>query len=128
MTRKIKHILVVEDDAAIREQLEEILEENFRVEGAGNLSEAYDKLRRQEEYQAVILDLNIPPFIDSHDTGIYLLDKIRRGHPGTRIIVISANPSDRLRELVEDLGADFFEKPFSLDAILTRLDQFEDGP
>lgn len=111
-------ILVVDDMAAIRTSLREILtEENHEVEEAKDGEEALRKLE-EEYYDIVFCDVKMPK-ID----GIELLEKVKKAGITTPFIIISAHGTKETALECIKRGAYFFiQKPFeSIETILIHL-------
>lgn len=111
-------ILVVDDMAAIRASLREILEdEKHTVEEASDGSEALKKLEK-EHFDVAFCDVKMPQ-ID----GIELLDKVKEAGIRTPFIMISAHGNKETALESIRHGAYFFiQKPFdSIETILIHL-------
>ncbi|SDU24424.1 response regulator transcription factor [Jiangella alkaliphila] len=83
-------IVIADDDVLLREGLASLLERSgFDVVGqAGDADELLDLVRRQEP-GLVIVDIRMPP---EHATeGLEAAHAIRRDHPATAILVLSAH-------------------------------------
>ncbi len=128
----MNHILIVDDEADIRESLEAILrEEDYAITSAGTVAEARTLLR-EEDFQAVLLDIWLPD-----GDGLDVLAEIRSGQlrsgqlranadnpPPTapEVIMISGHGTIEAAVRATKLGAyDFLEKPLSLDRTLLVL-------
>jgi two-component system, NtrC family, nitrogen regulation response regulator NtrX len=119
----LNHVLIVDDEADIRDSLEAILrEEDYVITTAGTAKEALE-LVRDAVYQAVLLDIWLP---DSD--GLDVLAQIRgesdsdqrAGAP--EVIMISGHGTIEAAVRATKLGAyDFLEKPLSLDRTLLVL-------
>ncbi len=109
-------ILVVEDDAAIRNLITTTLEtHDYRFQVAPN-GEAAILEASSHNPDVVLLDLGLPD-ID----GIDIIKKIR-GWSLMPIIVISARSEDTDKIEALDAGADdYLTKPFSVEELLARL-------
>jgi two-component system, NtrC family, nitrogen regulation response regulator NtrX len=117
------HILIVDDEADIRESLEAILrEEDYTITTAGTVAEARTLLR-DADFQAVLLDIWLPD-----GDGLDVLAEIR-GTEGRatnptapEVIMISGHGTIEAAVRATKLGAyDFLEKPLSLDRTLLVL-------
>jgi two-component system nitrogen regulation response regulator NtrX len=111
-------ILVVDDMAAIRTSLREILtEENHEVEEAKDGEEALRKLE-EEHYDIVFCDVKMPK-ID----GIELLERVKKAGITAPFIIISAHGTKETALECIKRGAYFFiQKPFeSIETILIHL-------
>jgi two-component system nitrogen regulation response regulator NtrX len=115
----MNHILVVDDEAEIRNSLEEILrEEGYGVACAANASEAM-VLLEDAPYDVVLLDIWLPD-----RDGLDVLSDIHRQASDTRpeVVIISGHGSIETAVKATKLGAyDFLEKPLSLDRTLIVL-------
>ncbi|MFZ4601808.1 MAG: response regulator transcription factor [Caulobacterales bacterium] len=110
-------ILVVEDNADLREQLTRALNEaGYAVDAAGN-GEDGQFLGETEPYDAIVLDLGLPK-VD----GVTVLKAWRAQGKVTPVLILTAR--DRWSDKVEgfDSGADdYLSKPFHTEELLARL-------
>ncbi|MEK7474934.1 MAG: sigma-54 dependent transcriptional regulator [Candidatus Coatesbacteria bacterium] len=108
-----KHLLVIDDDPAVRRSLAAALEgDGLRVTLAATAAEG-QALYLRETPDVVVLDLFLP---DRH--GLEVLKTLRAGDPEAAVIVVTA--SDDVRDGVEamKLGAlEYLVKPYDLDAL-----------
>ena len=111
-----KHILLVEDDDAIREMVENYLTmEGFLVTSAENGEEAVQSCLNNS-FDLAILDIMIPKL-----NGLEVL-KIIREQASLPIIIMSAKDSDVDKALGLGLGADdYIAKPFSMLEFSARV-------
>jgi len=112
-------ILVVDDEAAVRESLRRALQlEGYDVELASNGAEALDRLRSHaSEPDAIVLDVLMPE-VD----GLEVARRLRRGGSSVPILMLTARAAvdDRVSGL--DAGADdYLVKPFALEELHARL-------
>lgn len=111
-------ILVVDDMAAIRTSLREILEEEKHdVEEAKDGEEALKKLQ-QEHFDVAFCDIKMPKL-----DGIELLERVKKEGISTPFIMISAHGTKETALESIKRGAYFFiQKPFeSIETILIHL-------
>jgi two-component system nitrogen regulation response regulator NtrX len=112
----MNHVLVVDDEAEIRNSLEEILsEEGYSVASAATASEAL-VLIEDAPYDVVLLDIWLPDR-DGLDvlSDIHALDAEKR----PEVVIISGHGTIESAVKATKLGAyDFLEKPLSLDRTL----------
>jgi two-component system OmpR family response regulator len=110
-------ILVVEDNADLREQLTRALNEaGYAVDAAGN-GEDGQFLGETEPYDAIVLDLGLPK-VD----GVTVLKAWRAQGKVTPVLILTAR--DRWSDKVEgfDSGADdYLSTPFHTEELLARL-------
>jgi two-component system nitrogen regulation response regulator NtrX len=119
----VNHVLIVDDEADIRESLEAILsEEDYAITTAGSASEALTLLR-DADFQAVLLDIWLPD-----GDGLDVLQQIRGNDPQhppvgvPEVIMISGHGTIEAAVRATKLGAyDFLEKPLSMDRTLLVL-------
>ncbi|MFW6337629.1 MAG: sigma-54-dependent transcriptional regulator [Alkalispirochaetaceae bacterium] len=111
----MKRILVVDDEAGIREVLDEILrDEGYEVLVAADGLEAL-KIVEEHPIDLVLLDVWLPG-----KGGIDVLKEIVENYTGIQTVMISGHGSIDLAVKALKLGAfDFIEKPLSLDRVLT---------
>ncbi len=110
-------VLVVDDEERIRSSLCGILsDEGFRVVATGDALRVLDLIAR-EKPAVVLLDVWMPEL-----DGIELLRRIKQHDPHTHVIMISGHANIQNAVAATRLGAaDFIEKPFSVDGLLTSL-------
>jgi two-component system response regulator PrrA len=110
-------VLVVDDDAAIRQALERALRlEGFAVSEAGDGETALDVLERDPP-AAVVLDVTMPG-ID----GVEVTRRARARGDDVPILILSAR--DGVDDRVAGLAAgadDYLVKPFAMEELLARL-------
>jgi len=91
-------------------------EEGYRCEQADNITLGSEKLNLYE-YDCLLLDIGLPD-----GNGLDLVKELKRLHPKTGVIIISARNSldDKITGL--DLGADdYISKPFHLTELNSRI-------
>ncbi|MDG1097867.1 MAG: sigma-54 dependent transcriptional regulator [Bacteroidia bacterium] len=111
------HILVIDDEKAIRDTLKEILEyEKFNVDVAEDGKKGLAMLQK-DEYDAVLCDVKMPG-ID----GMELLDQAQGLVPDVPIIMISGHGTIELAIEATRKGAyDFISKPPDLNRLLITI-------
>jgi two-component system KDP operon response regulator KdpE len=110
-------ILIVEDDAALRQVLSNaVAGAGYRVDSVSDGLSAVQRLSEAQRFDVVILDIGLP-FVD----GWRILNDLEtRQTPG--VIVISARGDERDKVRALDLGADdYLAKPFGADELLARV-------
>ena len=126
-----KKILVVDDDAALRQSLSEQLQlhEEFQTAEAENGYTALERVRN-DYFDAVLLDVGLPDM-----DGREVCRLMRRAGLKAPIIMLTGADTDADTILGLDAGAnDYVTKPFRLGVLLARLraqlrqhDQSEDA-
>ncbi|MDT5272865.1 MAG: two-component system, NtrC family, response regulator AtoC [Acidobacteriota bacterium] len=105
-------ILIVDDDAAVRDVLYDLFSEEHMCHAAATAEQALAYLSEQT-YDAVLTDISMPGL-----SGLELLGHLRREQPRTPVIVISGISDREHAEGLTRLGAfDFILKPFTLEAV-----------
>jgi DNA-binding response OmpR family regulator len=123
-----KTVLVVDDDADIRNVLQTVLQKvGYRVVTAadGNAGLA---VAEREAPDLIIVDLMMP-----HQSGLLVVERLKGGrHDGPRIIMITAKEDARYRAHAQHLGVDdYLRKPFDLGRLLEsvrRLCPLQEAP
>ena len=110
-------ILIVDDDDAITQQLFWTLCDDYEVMTANDLPTA---IRRATIYEPAIsiLDLHLPPVVDSPEGGLRILKYIKAHIKNTKVLVISCADSIETQKACYAAGADeFLDKPFETDQL-----------
>ena len=113
-----RKILIVDDDAALRQSLAEQLElhEEFKVEQAETANQALDHAR-QQYFDAILLDVGLPDM-----DGRELCRLMRRNSVRSPILMLTGADGEADTILGLDAGAnDYITKPFRLNVLLARL-------
>jgi len=110
------HVLVVDDDIAVRQLVEDYLGQNdFRVSGATDGAELTKALRAQV-VDLVLLDLRLPG-----EDGMQLLRQLR-AESQIPVIILTGRAEEADRVMGLELGADdYLTKPFSPRELLARI-------
>lgn len=120
------HVLIVEDDAAIRNGLADLLElEGFSVSRAENGRVSLNQLQAGLRPDVIVLDL-VMPVMD----GLRFLKALRgTGHAGIPVLVVT-NVGDQvdLANLAEDLGCPVLSKTGPIEPLLDALRRLELRP
>lgn len=112
------YILVVDDNADMREYLKNVLDKNFTVVTANNGSDALQKM--QDHPPRLVLSDVMMPVMD----GIQLLKAIKENKKYQRIpvILLTARAGEESRIEGYQIGADdYLVKPFSTKELLARI-------
>ena len=112
----MKRVLVVEDEASIREMVALNLKmAGWEVVEAPSAERALELMHSGERCDAALLDIMLPGM-----DGLSLCETIRRGDSDIGIIIVSAKgqESDKIRGL--SIGADdYITKPFSVSELVS---------
>jgi CheY-like chemotaxis protein len=113
-----ERILVVDDDDAIRNLVERVLQrEKYQVETARDGFEAIEKLARND-YAAILLDLMMPR-VDGHGVLRYLVEE--RPAPKPRVIVMTANLAGAVEAERAPVTAHVLPKPFDIRDLVRHV-------
>ena len=110
-------ILIIDDEAAIRSTLKEILEyEDYQVDeaedGASGLKKAMD-----QPYDIIFCDIKMPKM-----DGLEVLEKLKLAEVDSPIVMISGHGTvETAVEALKKGAYDFIEKPLDLNRILVTL-------
>ena len=112
-------ILVVDDEAEIREGLELLLgSEGYRV-GLAETAETGLASLEQHPYDLLLLDVSLPG-----RNGLEMLQEVRRRNPWQPVILITAYGSIEMARAAFKNGAqDYITKPWSNDELLVQVAQ-----
>lgn len=116
-------LLIVDDDAAITQQLFWTLCDDYEVMIANDLQTA---VRRATIYEPAvsILDLHLPPVLDTPEVGLRILEYIKGRCPNSKVLVVSSAASD-IEKICLDNGADaVLSKPFDVEHLLAMLRRY----
>jgi DNA-binding NtrC family response regulator len=114
-----RSLLVVDDDAAMREMLASMLEpEGFVVDTAKTADEALERLR-DRDYDLVLSDIRMPG-----RSGIALASDMRDLRARTPVVLMTAFGSlDSAVEAIRAGAFDYITKPFKREAVLVTLER-----
>ena len=114
-------ILIVDDDEAITQQLFWTLSDDYEVVTANDMQTA---VRRATIYEPVlsIVDLHLPPEVDSPEVGLRILEYIKSHFPDSKVLVMSSASGVETRKACFAVGADeFLAKPFDTEKLLSTM-------
>ncbi len=114
-----RHILLVDDDDALRESLAEqlALYDEFKISSAARAAEALEKIKQTDPIDIVVLDVGLPD-MDGRDT----CRLMRKAGFRAPIIMLTAAATDADTILGLDAGAnDYVSKPFRFNVLLARI-------
>jgi DNA-binding NtrC family response regulator len=105
-----KTVLIVDDEAIVRESLGDWLKDTYQVATAETGEEALELIEKQD-YDVLIVDVKLPG-----KSGIQVLREVKKVKPYIESIVITAYPSVELAVEAMKLGAvDYLIKPVAPD-------------
>lgn len=115
---KIVNILIVEDDAAMRQSCAKVFRlEGFEVVEASAADQALDEIRKRGDINIVLTDLKIPGM-----DGVALLAQIKLLNPKIEVVLMTGYGS--IKNAVEAMkhgAADYITKPFDTNELLMTV-------
>ena len=120
MPDKLK-ILIIDDDTDLRSVLQKFLQgQGFKAESASDGPGGL-KLIEGEEFHIVILDIYMPGM-----DGLKVLNKIKKAHPSTKVIMLTAADGIKIAEDAVRSGAsEYITKPFNLNFLLETIEKLK---
>src|SRR6266404_8786130 len=114
--RSGKRILLVDDDPAVRDSLNDVLlAEGYLIIPAQNGQQALD-LANESSVDVVLLDLNMPV-----KNGWDTFEQLTRENPFLPIIIVTARPNQLFTALSAGVGA-LLEKPMDIPTLLRTME------
>lgn len=120
-------VLIVDDDQAVTQQLFWTLCEEYEVMTANDLQSA---VRRATIYEPAvsIVDLHLPPVIDSPEVGLRILGYLKDRLPHSKVLIISSALDATVQEACLANGADeVLDKPFEIEQLLSAMRRIAPG-
>ena len=116
---KTQSLLVVDDDAAMRQMLASLFrEKGYPVCEATSADDALEQAR-EREFDAVLSDIKM-----AGKTGIEMVGELRRIRPETPVVLMTAFGSiDSAVEAMRAGAFDYITKPFEPDAVLLTVER-----
>ena len=113
-------VLIVEDDAALREALKDTLElSGHTVLTAEDGSAALTSLDRQD-VQVVVSDIQMQPM-----DGLTLLAEMKSAHPAIPVVLMTAYATiQQAVDAMRDGAADYLVKPFEAEVLISKVVHF----
>lgn len=114
-------ILIVDDDEAITQQLFWTLSDDYDVVTANDMRSAVRRARINEPAVS-ILDLHLPPEVESPEVGLRILEYLKLLLPASKVLVITSANGIETRNACYAIGADeFLDKPFDTEKLLATM-------
>jgi two-component system, NtrC family, nitrogen regulation response regulator NtrX len=113
----MSHVLIIDDEKAIRKTLAEILSyEGYKIDEAENGEEGLKRFK-EKTYDVVLCDIKMPKL-----DGIEFLDKAREHNPDVPVIMISGHGTiETAVEAVKKGAYDYISKPPDLNRLLITI-------
>ncbi len=117
----VGRVLIVDDEDGIRSQLRWGLGDRFEVFVAATPEEARQAVEK-ERFEAVTLDLGLPPDPNGPSEGLRLLEELLTHDPTMKIVVLTGNSDHENAIRAVQLGAyDYYLKPVDLSELSSIL-------
>lgn len=111
-------VLIVEDEAAVRDLLTELLSPRFQCSSAESAGEAIRHIQSQFFHLALV-DIGLPGM-----SGLALCRLIVNQSPNTVVVVVSGNTDDRsVAESIKAGAADYITKPFDVAQAVATVER-----
>src|SRR5512135_1117957 len=116
---KAARVLIVDDDAVVREAISMVLgEEGYDCRSANGAEEALDAVRDMEPH-LVISDMKMPG-----KDGLWLLDRLRRERPDTAVVMLTAyGDTEAAVECLRRGATDYLLKPPKSTDLLRAIER-----
>ena len=117
MNTSVRKLVVVDDDAKLRDLLNRYLtEQQFEVTLAAD-SASLNRLMQRESFDLIILDQMLPG-----EDGLSIIRRLRAANDRTPIIMLTAKCDDVDRIIGLEMGADdYMQKPFNPRELVARV-------
>ncbi|MBI4525234.1 MAG: sigma-54-dependent Fis family transcriptional regulator [Deltaproteobacteria bacterium] len=111
-------LLIVDDEAGVRESLRLIFGKDFRICEATGCEEAIGKVK-EEKPEVILLDILMPGA-----DGLETLKRMKDVHPDGQVIMLTALNTARTAFAARETGAfDYVIKPFDVNELRLRVDR-----
>lgn len=115
-------ILIVDDNSAILTAMQYLLSPIFEQVLTTNTPENIMKIMAQQTVHLVVLDMNFTLGVNNGSEGIFWLRAIRKQHPQTPVVLLTAYADVNLAvKGLKNGAADFITKPWDNDELVQKL-------
>lgn len=119
---KYGSILVVDDNTAILTAMRYLLDATFSQVITTTEPDEVLKIMAQQPVDLVLLDMNFTMGVNNGNEGLFWLRAIRKQHPQTPIVLMTAYADiDLAVKGLKNGAADFITKPWDNDELLRKL-------
>ncbi|ABZ95633.1 response regulator [Leptospira biflexa] len=116
-----KKALIVDDSTVTRLMIRKIISEeypNWEILEAESADKAKSILPDHPDIDLFSLDQNMPGTL----SGLDLVENLKSNYPKSKIVLITANIQDAIKNKAKDLGILFIEKPITRDKLIPLLE------
>ena len=115
-------ILIADDNTAILTAMRYLLEGTFEQVLTTTQPDDILKLMAQQPIDLVVLDMNFTLGVNNGNEGLFWLRAIRRQHPETPVVLLTAYADINLAiKGLKSGAADFITKPWDNDELMHKL-------
>lgn len=115
-------ILIVDDNASILTAMHYLLDDTFERVLTTIQPEEILKLMAQQPVDLVLLDMNFTLGVNNGNEGLFWLRTIRKQHPQTPVVLLTAYADVNLAvKGLKNGAADFITKPWDNDELVRKL-------
>ncbi|PJZ81509.1 response regulator transcription factor [Leptospira meyeri] len=116
-----KKALIVDDSTVTRLMIRKIILDKYpewEILEASSADDANTLLSENQDVDFFTLDQNMPGTL----SGLDLAEELKKNYKDTKIILITANIQDAIRNRAKTIGIEFVEKPVTAEKIIPHLD------
>ncbi|XDD54047.1 response regulator [Leptospira sp. WS4.C2] len=116
-----KKALIVDDSTVTRLMIRKIILEKYpdwEILEASSADDAKSILTDHQDIDFFSLDQNMPGTL----SGLDLAEDLKKNYKLSKIVLITANIQDAIKNRAKSIGIDFVEKPVTADKIIPHLD------
>ncbi len=118
----MKQILIVDDDSEVRENIEEILNDEGYITKSASSGKGAIEESQKHQFDLILLDYMMP-----EQTGIDVLSELKRINPMSKIIMITAFASiENAVEAIKKGAHEYLAKPFKIDQLVLLIRQLSE--
>ena len=115
--RKLKGLLVVDDEKLLLWSIRESLRKEYRIWTAESAEKALQQMPRIKHLDAVLVDIRLPGA-----SGYELIDRVRAMHPKLKVFVMTAYEKESAPSQAFRARADsYLSKPFPMETLKDML-------
>ena len=115
-------ILIADDNAAVLTAMRYLLESTFEQILTTSRPDEILKLMAQQPVDLVLLDMNFTLGVNTGNEGLFWLRTIRKHHPQTPVVLLTAYSDVSLAvKGLKNGAADFISKPWDNDELIHKL-------
>ncbi|MBM9546214.1 response regulator [Leptospira sp. 201903074] len=116
-----KKALIVDDSTVTRLMIRKIILDKYpdwEILEASSADDAKSLLNDHQDIDFFSLDQNMPGTL----SGLDLAEDLKKDYKDVKIVLITANIQDTIKNRAKSIGIDFVEKPVTADKIIPHLD------